>query len=104
VRAAALAGNEAVVILARPAPAADPSCLARRDGTVPRLAQVAYEERFLLSDRLHRARLAVLADALEEAGCSDAALLDHLRGPGEHVRGCWAIDLLTGRAVNRWNS
>jgi hypothetical protein len=40
----------------------------------------------------------VLADALEEAGCTDAALLDHLRGPGIHVRGCWVVDALTARS------
>jgi hypothetical protein len=40
----------------------------------------------------------VLADALEEVGCTDAGLLGHLRGPGPHVRGCWAVDLLLGRS------
>ena len=34
-------------------------------------------------------RLLVLADALEEAGCANAEVLGHLRGPGPHVRGCW---------------
>jgi hypothetical protein len=38
-----------------------------------------------------------LADALEEAGCDDQALLRHCREPGEHVRGCWALDLILGR-------
>ena len=42
-------------------------------------------------------RLAVLSDALEEAGCAEARLLDHLRGPSPHVRGCWAVDLLLGK-------
>jgi hypothetical protein len=42
--------------------------------------------------------LPVLADALEEAGCSEAELLGHLRGLGPHVRGCWAVDLLLGKA------
>jgi hypothetical protein len=42
-------------------------------------------------------RLPILADALEDAGCTDEALLGHCRQPGEHFRGCWAIDLLTGR-------
>ena len=42
-------------------------------------------------------RLPVLADALEEAGCDNPDLLAHLRGPGPHVRGCWALDLLLGR-------
>jgi hypothetical protein len=34
----------------------------------------------------------VLADALEEAGCSDAVTLAHCREPGVHVRGCWLVD------------
>jgi hypothetical protein len=42
-------------------------------------------------------RLPLLADALEDAGCTDAELLGHLRGLGVHVRGCWAVDLLTGK-------
>jgi hypothetical protein len=36
----------------------------------------------------------VLADALEDAGCTDRAILDHCRGPGPHVRGCWVLDLI----------
>jgi hypothetical protein len=60
---------------------------------VTSLAQAAHEERALPSGELDRARLAVLADALEEAGCSEQAILDHLRGPGPHVRGCWLVDL-----------
>jgi hypothetical protein len=43
-------------------------------------------------------RLPVLADALEEAGCTNADILDHLRGPGPHARGCWAVDLLLGKS------
>jgi hypothetical protein len=39
-------------------------------------------------------RLAILADALEEAGCQDNDLLQHLRSPGPHVLGCWALDLI----------
>ncbi len=42
--------------------------------------------------------LPVLADALEDAGCDHGELLSHLRGPGEHVRGCWALDAVLGRA------
>jgi hypothetical protein len=41
--------------------------------------------------------LPVLADALEDAGCTDAALLGRLRGGGPHKRGCWVIDLLLGK-------
>jgi hypothetical protein len=60
------------------------------------LAQAAYDHRTLPSG-LDRTTLAVLADALEEAGCTDPDLLIHLRGPGPHVRGCWALDLLLGK-------
>jgi hypothetical protein len=42
-------------------------------------------------------RLPILADALEDAGCTDDALLAHCRQPGGHVRGCWAVDLLLGK-------
>jgi hypothetical protein len=66
--------------------------------TVTDLATAAYEERALPSGELDTARLAVLADALEEAGCENADILGHLRAPGPHVRGCWAVDLLTGRS------
>jgi len=65
--------------------------------TVSSLATAAYEERLLPSGNLDSVRLAILADALEEAGCMVAAILDHLRSTGPHVRGCWAVDLLTGR-------
>ncbi len=36
----------------------------------------------------------VLADALEESGCTNAAVLAHGRGAGPHARGCWLVDLL----------
>jgi len=42
-------------------------------------------------------RMPILADALEDAGCDNADILTHCRQPGEHVRGCWVVDLLTGR-------
>jgi hypothetical protein len=61
------------------------------------LARAAYDEQGLTGGPLDPARLAVLADALEDAGCDNADLLGHLRGPGPHVRGCWAVDLLLGR-------
>jgi hypothetical protein len=81
----------------RPAPAGTAAWRAWGDGTVVRLARAAYAERPLPEARLEPARLAVLADALEDAGCSDPDLLEHLRGPGPHVRGCWAVDLLQGK-------
>jgi hypothetical protein len=64
---------------------------------VAALAQAAYEERELPAGTLDLARLAVLADALEETGCDQADLLAHLRGTGPHVRGCWAVDLILGK-------
>jgi hypothetical protein len=74
----------------RPAPAVEPGWLSWFGGIVPRLAQEIYGEgRF--------DRLPVLADALTEARCQDDTILGHLRGPGPHVRGCWAVDLLLAR-------
>jgi hypothetical protein len=61
-------------------------------------AQAAWDEREMPAGTLDVARLAVLADALEEAGCTDQAILDHLRGPGPHVSGCCAVDLLLGKS------
>lgn len=43
-------------------------------------------------------RLAVLADAAEEAGFVDAETPSHLREDGrQHWRGCWVLDLLLGK-------
>jgi hypothetical protein len=74
----------------RKPPAVDPAWLRWNDSTVPKLAQAIYEERRF-------GDLPILADALEEAGCTDAGILDHFRRPGEHVRGCWALDLILGK-------
>jgi hypothetical protein len=41
--------------------------------------------------------LPILADALEDAGCTNADILGHCRGGGEHVRGCWALDVILGK-------
>ena len=76
----------------------DSAWLTWNDAAVVRLAHAAYEERHLPEGSLDNSRLAVLADALEEAGCADADILDHLRGPGTHVRGCWPIDLCLGKS------
>jgi hypothetical protein len=65
--------------------------------TVRSLALKAYQQRRLPSGHFDPARLAVLADALEDAGCADADILAHLRSPGPHVRGCWALDLLVDK-------
>src|SRR5262249_31217393 len=68
----------------------DAAWLGRSDAAVAKIAAVVYEEQAW-------DRLPILADALEEAGCSHADILDHCRGPGPHVRGCWAVDLLLGK-------
>jgi hypothetical protein len=69
---------------------------ARAGGVVARLAGAAHDAR-LPSGELEPHRLAVLADALEDAGCGQAELLAHLRGPGPHALGCWALDALLGK-------
>ena len=61
------------------------------------LAQAAYDQRELPAGTLDVARLAILADALEDAGCDQADILEHLRRLGPHVRGCWVVDLLLGK-------
>jgi hypothetical protein len=66
------------------------SWLTWNDATIPRLARAVYNERAF-------DRLPILADALEDADCSDTELLNHLRSPGPHFRGCWAVDLLLGQ-------
>jgi hypothetical protein len=114
-----------------------------RTPTVRNLAQAAYDDRDEATGHLDPLRLAILADALEEAGCPQTIqchrcdgngqqffsladggivckdgvvrsgwkdcprcdgssvephpLLTHLRSPGPHVRGCWAVDLVLGR-------
>jgi hypothetical protein len=42
-------------------------------------------------------RLPILADALQDAGCASAELLDHLRSGGRHVRCCVVVELLLER-------
>jgi hypothetical protein len=82
----------------RPPPGVAPGLLAWRDGLVVKLAQAAYDERSLPDGLLDNSRLAVLADALEEAGCQNEEILRHLREQNGHWRGCWALDILLGKA------
>jgi hypothetical protein len=63
------------------------SWLTWNNGTVAALAQAIYDDRAF-------DRLPLLADALEDAGCTNPVFLDHCRQPGEHVRGCWVVDSL----------
>jgi hypothetical protein len=71
----------------RTPPVLPASCLTP---AVVTLAQDIYDRRAFESTR-------ELADALEAAGCRDAELLAHLRSPGPHVRGCFAVDLVLGK-------
>jgi hypothetical protein len=64
---------------------------------VRRIAEGVYEERRMPEGTLDTARLAILADALLDAGCEDEALIQHCRSEGPHVRGCWAVDLILGK-------
>lgn len=65
----------------------DPAWLAHGDGAARKVAETNYEGRSFES-------LPVLADALEDAGCADDALLAHLRSRGPHFLGCWALDFV----------
>jgi hypothetical protein len=67
-----------------------PSWLQYNEGAVTKMGQAIYNQRRF-------GDLPVLADALEEAGCTDAAILEHCHQPGEHVRGCWVVDLILGK-------
>ena len=73
------------------------SALRWNSGVIADVARAAYEERILPAGTLQLDRLAVLADALEEVGCINPEILGHLRSPGPHVRGCWPVDLISGR-------
>jgi hypothetical protein len=73
-----------------PAPL-DPAVLAYNGGVARRLAECIYDGRRFED-------LPVLADLLEEAGLTDAALLGHLRGPGPHALGCHALDAVLGKS------
>jgi hypothetical protein len=61
-----------------------------RTGSLVKLGRAIYQERTFDG-------LPILADALEDAGCHDADILGHCRQPGEHVRGCWVVDLILGK-------
>ncbi|WP_439621038.1 hypothetical protein [Gemmata sp.] len=61
-----------------------------RTSTAVALAQGMYESRDF-------GAMPILADALQDAGCGSADVLDHCRGPGPHVRGCWVVDLVLGK-------
>src|SRR5262249_55420955 len=74
----------------QPVPEIHPAWLTWRGGFIPAPARTISNERDL-------DRLPIPADALEEAGCTDTAVLEHCRSGGEHVRGCRVLDLLLGK-------
>jgi hypothetical protein len=65
-----------------------------RTPDVVKLAQAVYEKRVLPPGLLDNTGLAILADAVEEAGCDDPEILAHLRSARAHVRGCWVVDAI----------
>jgi hypothetical protein len=69
----------------------DRSWLEWNNCIVRKMAKEIYDKRAF--DQMH-----ALADALVQAGCTNADILTHCRSGGEHVRGCWVVDLLLGNA------
>jgi hypothetical protein len=58
--------------------------------TVTDLAKTIYQERAF-------DRMPILGVALKDAGCKQKDILSHCRQSGEHVRGCWVVDLILGK-------
>jgi hypothetical protein len=65
----------------------EPAWRVYNDGAAVQLARWVYDAQAFED-------LPILADALEDAGCSNAVILEHCRRPGEHTRGCWVVDLV----------
>ena len=61
-----------------------------RTDTVLSLASQMYESRDFSA-------MPILADALQDASCDSDDILNHCRGDGPHVRGCWVVDLVLGK-------
>jgi len=61
-----------------------------RTDTALSLARHMYESRDFSA-------MPILADALQDAGCDHDDMLNHCRGEGPHVRGCWVVDLVLGK-------
>ncbi len=63
-----------------------------RTSTAVALARTMYESREF-------GAMPILADALQDAGCDSADILNHCRAASAaHVRGCRVVDLVLGRA------
>lgn len=61
-----------------------------RTTTVVSIAKTMYDSRDF-------SPMPMLADALQDAGCEHADILNHCRSKGPHVRGCWVVDLVLGK-------
>ncbi len=63
-----------------------------RTDTAVSLARTMYESREF-------GAMPILADALQDAGCENDDILNHCRDANQvHVRGCWVVDLVLGKA------
>ncbi|MFO0821747.1 MAG: hypothetical protein U0792_01285 [Gemmataceae bacterium] len=63
-----------------------------RSDTAVSLAKQMYESRDFDA-------MPILADALQDAGCDNADILNHCRDPQQtHVRGCWVVDLVLNKS------
>lgn len=83
---------------ASPQPDIDPHWLAWNNGIVLRLARSMHDDKAF-------DRMAILADALEEAGCHNEDILNHCRRDRVHLRGCWVLASLlekSGRNKDSW--
>jgi hypothetical protein len=58
--------------------------------TARQVAQAIYDDRDF-------DRMPILADALEDAGCTSEEVLAHCRGESPHVSGCWVVDWILGK-------
>jgi hypothetical protein len=67
-----------------------PDWLRWHNGCVVALARSIYEER-------RYEEIPILGDALQDAGCDAAEVLEHCRPGRWHVRGCWLLDAILGR-------
>ena len=70
-----------------PSMAVDPAWLRWQGGVVRQLAEA-------IAEAEPTDRMPILADALEDAGCQDEALLSHLRSGGCHADDCWALKVI----------
>jgi hypothetical protein len=68
---------------------------------VPVIAEWRTDTALSLARQMYDSRdfsaMPILADALQDAGCDNDDILNHCRHPGEHVRGCWVVDLVLGK-------